>query len=80
MIGISQKKLPQPNVRRIVRMVDIMGSKLGITTFALTVFLRFAAGDISTLRVAVCSEGYPPYVIKQGSKYVGFELGRCHLI
>ena len=46
-----------------------------VTILVLTVALPCTVSEISTLRVAVCREGYPPYVEIQGSSFVGFELG-----
>ena len=50
-----------------------------VTFFVLTVALPCTVSEISTLRVAVCREGYPPYVEIQGSSFVGFELGEFFL-
>ncbi len=37
--------------------------------------LPFALGAQSPLKVAVCSEGYPPYVIVNNSGVSGYEIG-----
>ena len=52
-----------------------MNSDTSILVFLAVTFIPCAIGVNSELRVAVCSEGYPPYVEVQGSNYLGFELG-----
>jgi hypothetical protein len=39
-----------------------------------------AVGIQSKLKVAVCSEGYPPYVIVNSSGVSGYDLGESSLL
>ena len=52
----------------------------GLIALLLTACISRAVGENSGLKVAVCSEGYPPYIEPRGSNYVGYELGNFRLM